>query len=109
MPRQNSRALARLGTKSQGQGHETTYAQILASEIGLPSDDITIEEGDTDTAPYGLGTYGSRSTPVAGAAAARVGRHLSSIQRLASQKMGVADCTAAFRLAHAHQRAGLGH
>src|SRR3546814_7550365 len=64
-------AIARLGTKSQGQGHETTYAQILATEIGIPADDIMIEEGNTDTAPYGLGTYGSRSTPVAGAAAAR--------------------------------------
>ena len=40
------------------------FWQILASEIGLPADSITIEEGDTDTAPYGLGTYGSRSTPV---------------------------------------------
>src|SRR5271169_2938339 len=50
-------AIARLGTKSQGQGHETTYAQILATETGIPADMITIEEGDTDTAPYGLGTY----------------------------------------------------
>ena len=69
-------AIARLGTKSQGQGHETTYAQILATEIGLPADMIKIEEGDTDTAPYGLGTYGSRSTPVAGAACARAGRKI---------------------------------
>jgi carbon-monoxide dehydrogenase large subunit len=54
--------IARMGTKSQGQGHETTYAQIIATEIGIPADDIMIEEGNTDTAPYGLGTYGSRST-----------------------------------------------
>ena len=58
--------IARLGTKSQGQGHETTYAQIIASELGIPADDITVEEGNTDTAPYGLGTYGSRSTPGVG-------------------------------------------
>ena len=57
-------AIARLGTKSQGQGHETTYAQIVATELGLPADNITIEEGNTDTAPYGLGTYGSRSPRV---------------------------------------------
>ena len=69
-------AIARLGTISQGQGHATTFAQILASEIGLPADNITLEEGDTDTAPYGLGTYGSRSTPVAGAAAAMAGRKI---------------------------------
>src|SRR3546814_15595047 len=67
-------AIARLGTKSQGQGHETTYAQILATEIGIPADDILIAEGNTDTAPYGLGPSGSRPTPVAGAAAPRVGR-----------------------------------
>src|SRR5207237_1749231 len=64
------KAIARFGTKSQGQGHETTYAQILAEELGIPAQDIQVEEGDTDTAPYGLGTYASRSTPVAGAAAA---------------------------------------
>ncbi|MEM6460337.1 MAG: aerobic carbon-monoxide dehydrogenase large subunit [Pseudomonadota bacterium] len=69
-------AIARIGTISQGQGHATTFAQILASEIGIPAEDITLEEGDTDTAPYGLGTYGSRSTPVAGAATAMAGRKI---------------------------------
>jgi aerobic carbon-monoxide dehydrogenase large subunit len=70
------KVLARLGTKSQGQGHETTYAQILAEELGISSDFITIEEGDTDTAPYGLGTYASRSTPVSGAATAMAARKI---------------------------------
>ena len=70
------KAIARFGTKSQGQGHETTYAQILAEELGLPYTDIEVEEGDTDTAPYGLGTYASRSTPTAGAAAAIAARKL---------------------------------
>ncbi|WP_088346920.1 MULTISPECIES: aerobic carbon-monoxide dehydrogenase large subunit [Rhodomicrobium] len=69
-------AIARLGTKSTGQAHETTYAQILATETGIPASMIAIEEGDTDTAPYGLGTYGSRSTPVAGAACSRAGRKI---------------------------------
>ena len=68
--------IARMGTISQGQGHQTTYAQIIASELGLPSEEIEIEEGDTNTAPYGLGTYGSRSTPVAGAATARAARKI---------------------------------
>ncbi len=63
------KAIARFGTKSQGQGHETTYAQIVAEELGIPAAHIKVEEGDTDTAPYGLGTYASRSTPTAGAAA----------------------------------------
>ena len=57
------KAIARFGTKSQGQGHETTYAQIVAEELGIPAAHIQVEEGDTDTAPYGLGTYASRSTP----------------------------------------------
>jgi carbon-monoxide dehydrogenase large subunit len=70
------KAIARFGTKSQGQGHETTYAQILAEELGIPAADIQVEEGDTDTAPYGLGTYASRSTPVAGAAAAMAARKI---------------------------------
>ncbi|MDJ0951758.1 MAG: aerobic carbon-monoxide dehydrogenase large subunit [Alphaproteobacteria bacterium] len=84
--------IARLGTKSQGQAHETTYAQILATEIGIPSDDITIEEGDTDTAPYGLGTYGSRSTPVAGAAASRVGRKIrAKAQMIAAHLLEVSE------------------
>ncbi len=69
-------AIARLGTISQGQGHATTFPQILATELGIPAEDITLEEGDTDTAPYGLGTYGSRSTPVAGAATAMAGRKI---------------------------------
>ncbi len=70
------KAIARFGTKSQGQGHETTYAQIIAEELGIPAAHIQVEEGDTDTAPYGLGTYASRSTPMAGAAAAMAARKI---------------------------------
>ncbi len=70
------KAMLRMGTKSQGQGHETTFAQIVAEELGIPAADVAVEEGDTDTAPYGLGTYASRSTPVAGAATAMVSRKL---------------------------------
>ena len=70
------KATARFGTKSQGQGHETTYAQIVAEELGIPVDHITVEEGDTDTAPYGLGTYASRSTPTAGAAGSMAARKI---------------------------------
>ncbi|MCH2069140.1 aerobic carbon-monoxide dehydrogenase large subunit [Shimia sp.] len=85
-------AIARLGTISQGQGHATTFAQIIASEIGLPADDITLEEGDTDTAPYGLGTYGSRSTPVAGAATAMAARKIrAKAQMIAAYLLEVHD------------------
>ena len=68
--------IVRAGTKSQGQGHETTWAQIAAEELGLDPQNIMVEEGDTDTAPYGLGTYASRSTPVAGAAIAMAARRI---------------------------------
>jgi len=70
------KAIARFGTKSQGQGHETTYAQIVAEELGIPAAHVQVEEGDTDTAPYGLGTYASRSTPTAGAAGALAARKI---------------------------------
>jgi carbon-monoxide dehydrogenase large subunit len=68
------KAVVRLSVKTQGQGHETTYAQIVAEEIGIPPADIEVVHGDTDNTPFGLGTYGSRSTPVSGAAAALVAR-----------------------------------
>ncbi|HEY5050342.1 MAG TPA: aerobic carbon-monoxide dehydrogenase large subunit, partial [Acidothermaceae bacterium] len=64
------KAVLRVSCMSQGQGHETTYAQIVAEEIGIPPADIQVVNGDTDNTPFGLGTYGSRSTPVSGAAAA---------------------------------------
>jgi len=84
------KVIARLGTKSQGQGHETTYAQILAEELGISSDFISIEEGDTDTAPYGLGTYASRSTPTSGAAAAMAARKIrDKAAKIAAQMLEV--------------------
>src|SRR6266581_3951159 len=85
------KALLRMGTKSQGQGHETTFAQIVAEELGIPASDVAVEEGDTDTAPYGLGTYASRSTPVAGAATAMVARKLRDKARKIASHLLEAD------------------
>ncbi|CAN5430923.1 aerobic carbon-monoxide dehydrogenase large subunit [soil metagenome] len=68
------KAVVRVSCMSQGQGHETTFAQIIAEEIGIPPADIQVVNGDTEQTPFGLGTYGSRSTPVSGAAAALVAR-----------------------------------
>jgi carbon-monoxide dehydrogenase large subunit len=85
-------AIARMGTISQGQGHQTTYAQIIATELGLPSEVIQIEEGDTSTAPYGLGTYGSRSTPVAGAAIAMAARKIhAKAKKIAAHLLEVSE------------------
>lgn len=84
--------ISRMGTKSQGQGHETTWAQIIATEIGIPAADIMVEEGNTDTAPYGLGTYGSRSTPVAGAAIALASRKIrNKAQMIAAHMLEVSE------------------
>jgi carbon-monoxide dehydrogenase large subunit len=71
------KAVLKLGVRHQGQGHETTFAQIVAQELGIPVTDIKVMEGDTDNTPYGLGTYASRSTPVGGAATAVVARKIA--------------------------------
>jgi carbon-monoxide dehydrogenase large subunit len=70
------KAILKIGVQTQGQGHETTFAQIVASELGIPPEDVRVQYGDTDNTPYGLGTYASRSTPTAGAATAMVSRKL---------------------------------
>ncbi|PSQ46952.1 carbon monoxide dehydrogenase [Halobacteriales archaeon SW_7_65_23] len=57
-----------VGTSGHGQGHDTTYAQIVADKLGVDYDDIEVEEGDTDEIPQGMGTYGSRSAAVGGGA-----------------------------------------
>jgi len=85
------KAMLRMGTKSQGQGHETTFAQIVTEELASAAD-VAVEEGDTDTAPYGLGTYASRSTPVAGAATAMVARKLrDKARKIASHLLEAAE------------------
>ena len=58
------------GAHPHGQGEETTFAQIVADELGLPFEDIDVVHGDTKSTPMGMGTYGSRTTPVEGASIA---------------------------------------
>jgi carbon-monoxide dehydrogenase large subunit len=86
------KAILKLGVKTQGQGHETTFAQIVAQELGIPVTDIKVVEGDTDNTPYGLGTYASRSTPTAGAATAVVSRKLADkAKQIAAHLLEAAD------------------
>ena len=85
------KAILKLGVQSQGQGHETTFAQIVAEELGLPAMDVKVQEGATDNTPYGLGTYASRSTPVGGAATAMVARKLREKARLLAAHLLEAD------------------
>jgi carbon-monoxide dehydrogenase large subunit len=70
------KAILKISSITQGQGHETTFAQIVAEEIGIQPEDIKVQHGDTDNTPYGLGTYASRSTPTVGAATAMVSRRV---------------------------------
>ena len=64
----------------------------MAHELGIPAEDVTVEEGDTDTAPFGMGTYASRSTPVAGAAIAMVSRKIrAKARKLAAHLLEVSE------------------
>jgi carbon-monoxide dehydrogenase large subunit len=91
------KAILKLGVKSQGQGHETTFAQIVTEELGIPAADIEVQEGDTDNTPYGLGTYASRSTPVGGAATAMVSRKLrDKAKKIAAHLLEAAEADIEF-------------
>src|SRR5574337_1176486 len=64
------------GHHPHGQGEETTFAQVIADELGIPLDDVQVIHGDTATTPMGWGTYGSRTTAVGGAACALAARKI---------------------------------
>jgi aerobic carbon-monoxide dehydrogenase large subunit len=81
------KAVLGISVQSQGQGHETTFAQIVAEELGISPDDVEVVHGDTDLTPFGLGTYGSRSTPVSGAATAVVARKVRERARIVASAM----------------------
>ncbi len=81
------KAVLRLSCMTQGQGHETTFAQIVAEELGISPDDIEVVQGDTDQTPFGLGTYASRSTPVSGAATAMVARKVRERAKIVAAAM----------------------
>ena len=98
--------MLKLSVKSQGQGHETTFAQIVAEELGLQPEDVEVQEGDTDDTPYGLGTYASRSTPVSGAATAMVSRRIrAKAQKIAAHLLEASRTTSSGRAAASSSRA----
>jgi carbon-monoxide dehydrogenase large subunit len=77
-----------IGTQSHGQGHETTYAQIVADQLGIPMEDIVVEHSDTSGTPFGYGTYGSRSGAVGGMAAVRAAEKIKEkAKRLAAHML----------------------
>src|SRR4029453_9973875 len=83
----DGRAVLSISAQTQGQAHETTFAQIVAEELGISPDRIEVRHGDTDRTPFGLGTYGSRSTPVSGASAAVAARRARDKARLIAAGM----------------------
>ena len=60
-----------MGTQPQGQGHETTFAQIVSHELGVPMEDVVVQHSDTQGTPFGYGSYGSRTSSVGGTAAVK--------------------------------------
>ena len=84
-------AIVRTGSFSQGQGHETTFAQIASERLGIPIEKITVSKGDTDIVPRGTGTYGSKSTQIGGVAAGQASEEVVEIgKRLAAAELEAA-------------------
>ena len=81
------KAVLSVSCQTQGQGHETTFAQLVAGELGLSPDDVEVVHGDTDRTPFGMGTYGSRSTAVSGAAAVVAARKARERARIVAAAM----------------------
>ena len=79
------------GSHSHGQGHETTFAQIVADELGIPVEDIEIIHGDTERTPYGVGTYGSRSASIGGSALVKSAEKIRDKLKLLAAHMLEAD------------------
>lgn len=93
----SGRATLAVGTKSQGQGHETLYRQIAASRLGLAPEDLAIVEGDTDRVPKGNGTFGSRSAAVGGTALwLAADKVIESGRRIAAGRLEAAEADIAF-------------
>lgn len=86
-----------VGSADQGQGHRTTLAQVAAEELGVPLEDVELVEGDTDEVPQGMGTYGSRSGPVGGAAVATSARKVVEKARaIAAHQLEVSEADLEF-------------
>jgi len=107
------RLVARVGTQSQGQGHETIFGQLLSSALGVPLDRIEIEQGDTRTIPHGGGTGGSSSTIISGTTLRRAadevikrGRDLAA-ERLETSAADIAFKDGSFEIVGTDRRIGL--
>ncbi len=85
------------GSHSHGQGHETTFAQVVADRLGLPMEDVSIEHGDTGKILFGMGTYGSRSLAVGGTALVKAAdKIIAKGRKIAAHLMEAADADVEF-------------
>jgi carbon-monoxide dehydrogenase large subunit len=86
------------GSHSHGQGHETTFAQVVADRLGIPVEDVDVVHGDTGRIPFGMGTYGSRSIAVGGTAIMKaVDKVVAKGRKIAAHLMEVSDADVEFR------------
>jgi len=85
------------GSHSHGQGHETTFAQVVADKLGIPMEDIDIQHGDTGKILFGMGTYGSRSLAVGGTAIVKaLDKVIAKGKKIAAHLMEAADSDIVF-------------
>ncbi len=81
-----------VGSHSHGQGHETTFAQVVADKLGIPMEDVEIVHGDSESVAFGMGTYGSRSLAVGGSAIMKsIDKVLEKGARIAAHKLEAAE------------------
>jgi carbon-monoxide dehydrogenase large subunit len=93
------------GTSPHGQGEETTFAQIVSQELGVPLDDVEVLHGDTDSILMGWGTYGSRTTPVGGTAVYLAAQKVKEkAQRIAAHQLEVSAEDLVFENGRFHVR-----
>ncbi|MFQ5399803.1 MAG: xanthine dehydrogenase family protein molybdopterin-binding subunit [Anaerolineae bacterium] len=80
------------GSHTHGQGHETTFAQVVADELGVALEDVEIVHGDTASVPFGMGTYGSRSAAVGGSALVRSAEKIrAKVKKIAAHQLEAAE------------------
>jgi len=85
------------GSHSHGQGHETTFAQVVAAKLGIPVENVEIVHGDTGRVPFGMGTYGSRSLSVGGSAIVKaVDKIIAKGKKIAAHLLEAADTDIVF-------------
>jgi carbon-monoxide dehydrogenase large subunit len=82
------KVIATVGTQPQGQGHETTYAQVISHELGVPMEDVVVQHSDTQGTPFGYGSYGSRTSSVGMTAAIKAaGKIREKARRMAAHML----------------------